>query len=285
MNQACDSMTRLKKYIISLLLFPIIIPCSLHAQNIYDLSHSRQFAQYLMQSHQFQLATSEWERVLFFTPGDTIARLNLIKSFRLSDKPANGWEKLNSWYPSGPLSRQFSIEAIQLTLIQGDYTLFNSTIGRSTGLIQSEQTDYRLGAWLMEGNWIDIPLKKREPSFELVSTDPRLMELYSKTKEIHRKSPAASLALSVIIPGMGKIYSNDWKDGLISLLFVATNVWQSYRGFSRNGVSSVSGWIFGGLATGFYTANLFGSWKSAKNYNSKQTDRIRHEAENILFTR
>jgi hypothetical protein len=236
-----------------------------------------------MQSHQFTLASAEWERVLFFTPGDTAARLNLIRSYRLSDHATDGWNKLNQWYPTGTLPRPFSLEAARLTLIRGDFAAFGSVLGRSDGLTLPETSDLKLGAWLMEGAWIRTPVKSRVTPFDITAADPRLTDLYAATRNIHRKSPAAAVALSAVIPGMGKIYSHDWKDGMFSLLFVATNAWQSYRGFSKNGVSSVTGWIFGSLAAGFYSANLFGSWKSARTYNATQTDRIRHEAENIIF--
>jgi hypothetical protein len=39
------------------------------------------------------------------------------------------------------------------------------------------------------------------------------------------------------------------------------------------------------MAFGFYSANLFGSWKSAGDYNQKQLDRIKHETEGYLFNR
>lgn len=262
----------------------LMLPAALMGQDIYDGPHSREFAQYLMQTHQFQLANSEWERVLFLNPGDTLARLNQLKSFRLSQKADLGLEKMKLWYPNGSLSRQFSLEAIQLTLLQEDYMAFHSVLGRSAGLSNAEKSNYELGSWLLEGKWISLPAKSREATYALAATDARLLNLYARTKEVHRKSPAASLVLSAMVPGLGKIYANDWKDGLLSLLFVATNAWQSYRGFSKNGVSSFTGWLFGGLAVGFYSANLFGSWKSANVYNSKQVDLIRHEAEGYIFT-
>lgn len=292
MNQASDFMIRLKRYGVRLWLGRIyasllimLLPTTLTGQNIYDIPHSREFAQYLMQTHQFQLASAEWERVLFLNPGDTLARLNQLISFRLSQKPSEGWQKLKRWYPDGPLSRPFSIEGIQLTLIQGDYDAFRSVLDRSTGLTSAEKSNYELGSWLLEGQWINRQAKTRGPTFAITATDPHLLSLYSKTEILHRKSPAASVALSAIVPGLGKIYSHDWKDGLLSLLFVATNTWQSYRGFSKNGIKSATGWIFGSLAVGFYSANLFGSWKSAKIYNSKQVDLIRHETEGVLYTR
>jgi hypothetical protein len=238
-----------------------------------------------MQTHQFQLAGLEWERVLFLNPADTLARLSQLKSFRLGNQPAAAWQKFNHWYADGSISRPFSLEAMQLTLMQKDFPSFRSVLGRSSGLTDAEISNYQLGAWLLEGDWINQPVRSRAPSFSLVAADPGLTELYGKASDIRRKSPAAAVTLSAIVPGLGKIYSNDWKDGLLSLLFVATNAWQSYRGFSRKGVTSVSGWIFGSLAAGFYSANLFGSWKSANVYNEKQVDLIRHDTEDILYTR
>lgn len=290
MNQASDFMTRLRRFAVNGRRYAsipmLMLLCTgLMGQNIYDGPHSREFAQYLMQTHQFQLASAEWERVLFLNPQDTQARLNQLKSLRLSQKPAEGWQKLNHWYPAGPLSRPFSLEGIQLTLIQRDFNSFNDVLGRSDGLTPAEKSNYQLGSWLLEGGWINRPVKAREISYALVATDSRLLDLYSRSQNVHRKSPAASVALSALVPGLGKIYSRDWKDGLLSLLFVATNAWQSYRGFSKNGIKSATGWVFGSLAAGFYTANLFGSWKSARVYNSKQVDLIGHEAESILFTR
>ena len=269
---------------LSVILMAALLPVTLKSQNIFDESHSREYAQHLMQSFGYQQAAAEWERVLFLSPNDSIARLNLIKSLRLADQPAAAWKKLNQWYPSAPLTRQFSIEAAQITLMQSDFTALDSVIKRSPGLAEAEKSTLRLGGWLMEGKWINQSPKTRKPTFTVASMEPRLLDTYSKAMDVHRKSPAAAVALSLVIPGMGKIYSHDWKDGLMSLLFVATSAYQCYRGFSKNGTGSITGWVFGGLAVGFYTANLFGSWKSANLYNSNQTDRIRHEAESILIT-
>jgi hypothetical protein len=281
--RSCGIKSRVPALILPLLL--LLLPYRTEAQNIYDQAHSREFAQYLMQSRQYQLAAAEWERVLFFSPADSIARLNLVRSFRLSDKPAEGLSKINQWHPEGPFPRQLSMEAAQMTLMAGNYDAFTPVLERSPGLTPDEKSDLLLGAWLMEGDWINRSAKSRTPGFPVITSDARLLELYTRTLAIHRKSPGVAVFYSTFVPGLGKIYSGDWKDGLISLLFVATNVWQSYRGFSKNGIGSVTGWVFGGLAAGFYTANLFGSWKSATDYNYAQTDRIRHEAEGIIFTR
>lgn len=274
-----------KKSVISLLASALLIPALGFGQNIYDESHSREFARYLMQTHQFSLASDEWERIVFLNPGDTLARINQLKSLRLGQLPIEGLDKLSHWFPAGPLPGPFAVEGIQLALMTNDFQKFDDLLERSVGLPESQKTNFRLGAWLLEGSWIDEPIRTRNCPFAQGATDNRLLELQGKTLLLPRRSPAAAVALSAIVPGMGKIYAHDWKDGLLSLLFVATNAWQSYRGFSKNGVNSVTGWIFGTLAVGFYSANLFGSWKSASDYNTKQADLIRHETEHLLYTR
>lgn len=278
-------MTRYVKSGISLILGVACSVLTLRSQNIYDLDHSREFARYLMVTQQYSLATGEWERVLFLNPADSSARLNLVKSYRLAGHPDEGWSRLNSWYPAGTLSNDFAREAVQLTFHLSDFSSFQTVMVRSVNLPPAERNNYYLGAWLLEGSWAG-PRGSRQLDPEWIAgAGQPLLQLYDKTGSIKYKSPAAATALSALVPGLGKIYSNDWKDGLFSLLFVGTNVWQSYRGFSRKGIESVTGWIFGALAAGFYTANLFGSWKSAGDYNNKQIDLIRHEAESLLYTR
>ena len=84
------------------------------------------------------------------------------------------------------------------------------------------------------------------------------------------KSRFLAGSLSAIIPGMGKVYSGRWKDGIISLLFVAGTGYQAYRAFNDKGIESVYGWIMGSLSLGFYIGNIYGSAKAARLYNTKQ---------------
>jgi hypothetical protein len=106
--------------------------------------------------------------------------------------------------------------------------------------------------------------------------------LINESLELKYKSPFLALSLSTLVPGSGKAYSGRWKDGLFSFIIVGTSVWQSYRGFNRNGVSSAYGWIFGSLAFGFYSANIFGSYNTAKHYNNSLRKKITDKVEVYL---
>jgi hypothetical protein len=276
-------MIRSEKYLISLIL--ALLPLMLPGQDLYDLSHSKEFASHLMQTRQYSLAASEWERVLFLAPSDSSAKLNLIRAYKLSGNPAEALRRLNIWYPSGPLTQSISTEGLQLTLMQRDFAGFGKLLSRSSSLPKTRKSDYQLGAWLMQDQWITRQPYPDLPGIVSTAGDTSLLKLYHESLLVRRKNPGTAVALSVVIPGMGKIYSGDWKDGLMTLLFVGVNSWQAYRGFNKDGIKSISGWIFGTMAFGFYTANLFGSWKSAGDYNQKQLDRISHEAEGYLFNR
>jgi hypothetical protein len=251
---------------------------------LFDLRHSREFGLYLMQTEQYALASLEWDRVLFLSPGDTLAQINLIKSLRLSGKPDLASLRLQEWSPFGNLPRNFAIEGLQSALQQQDFNSFRSLLARSGALAPGEKANFELGAWLMEGEWLSVPSRSRSFGTAFQVTDPALLDVYNRSLMIRRKSPVAAVTLSAVVPGMGKIYSGNWKDGLMSLLFIGVNAWQSYRGFSDDGIKSARGWAFGIIATGFYTANLFGSWKSATLYNEKQQEQIKHETQGILFT-
>ena len=121
--------------------------------------------------------------------------------------------------------------------------------------------------------------KNSEINEGFISDYSRLLKLENEFKY---KKPGISIAMSAIIPGSGKFYSGYWKDGLIAFIFVTASAYQSYRGFSKNGIESVYGWIFGGLATGFYIGNLYGSGKAANEHNSVFRHKLHHQVEEVF---
>ena len=160
-----------------------------------------------------------------------------------------------------------------------------SIIVNSTNNIPFEKkSEYQIGILLLNNHWIEAS--------DFVSSNPNINTLKwtglkSLTKEyqnIKYKSPFIAAGLSTILPGAGKVYTKNWKDGLFSLLFVASSAWQSYRGFNKNGVKSAYGWIFGAITIGLYGGNIFGSWKAAKVHNSNLNHEIYHQAEDIIFS-
>ncbi|MBK8167665.1 MAG: membrane protein insertion efficiency factor YidD [bacterium] len=124
---------------------------------------------------------------------------------------------------------------------------------------------------LLEKRW-------READATLMSTmdatGPPLSPVAATLRELaaagmcgSRKSETLAGVLSTLAPGAGKIYAGRTADGLFSFVSIAFCTWQAVDGFDRSGSGSAKGWVFGGLATGLYAGNIYGSILSARIHN------------------
>ncbi|NOX16879.1 MAG: hypothetical protein GXO87_01165 [Chlorobi bacterium] len=88
---------------------------------------------------------------------------------------------------------------------------------------------------------------------------------YFRKKNMKEKSPITAAALSAVIPGAGKIYTENYGDGATAFLVTGLLAFLAYDNFQaeHNGRA----WIFTGLAAFFYAGNVYGSYLSAKTYN------------------
>jgi TM2 domain-containing membrane protein YozV len=84
-------------------------------------------------------------------------------------------------------------------------------------------------------------------------------ELVRRYDALPRKSPVLAAALSMVVPGLGRVYLGRWPDGLMSFLLVGTTALLSAQGFYAEGEGSVRGWILGGVAGLLYAGNVYGS--------------------------
>ena len=100
-------------------------------------------------------------------------------------------------------------------------------------------------------------------------------ELLRRYDALPRKSPLLAAALSMVVPGLGRVYLGRWPDGLISFLLVGTTAALAAQGFYEEGQGSVRGWILGGVAALLYAGNVYGSAVGAVVQ--------RHDAEDALM--
>lgn len=74
-----------------------------------------------------------------------------------------------------------------------------------------------------------------------------------------RKSPWLAAGLSAVVPGLGRVYTGRWQDGLVSFLLVGIPSALAAQGFHEDGEASVRGWILASTAALFYAGNVYGS--------------------------
>lgn len=246
------------------------------AQNLYDTKHTEEFAGYLFRTEQYEFAAEEFERLVFLNPDSVKYRISLLQAYRLNGKYATGINKIHLFYDTiSTLPITFSREYVKLNLLDGKNRYTFDYLNRNKTLPESEKINYQLTSLLLDKKWTQAQQFTEKKTI----SNSSLVTLTAKSKEIKYKSPALAACFSAFIPGTGKIYSKSWKDGLISLLFVAANTWQAYRGFSKNGTDSAYGWIFATLSVGFYGGNIYGSYKTAKKYNQRLDNALYQEVQ------
>jgi len=276
-------MIRFEKYIS--IFAGVLLLCSIktNAQNLYDSEHSIAFAQYLFSSKQYPLAAQELERIVFMEPGNINAKNQLITAYRKANDWQTGINKIKSWYPQNNPDSTMAKEWIKLLLLNHEFPNAQSYLNNKPNLSHPEVGYYLFAAYMLSEDFKSAArlINDNYPGHHTESRE--LSSILQRQQAFHFKNPGLALSLSALIPGLGKVYTKDWKDGLISFLFVATNAWQAYRGFSKDGIQSVYGWVFGTMAIGFYGSNLYGSWKSAADYNMRLNNDLHHEIEATVF--
>ena len=261
-------------------------PTILIGQNLYDESHSEIYAVHLFNNKEYIAAVREYKRLILLKPCEDSFKLKAMQSYRLGGHP----DSASSFAKNYPLCkgtlRESGIEEYckdQILLKnykQVDSALYLYGINHVPGITLNKFKFYANSLY-----------KNRINDSELIRLKPFISEnsfnewarLEEKQKQLKYKSPALAMSLSVI-PGLGKVYAGDWKDGVVSALIVGSMGYESYVGFHARGTRSVFGWIFAGLTVGFYGGNIYGSYKSAQRYNLRMDNEIHDEVEKLVIS-
>ncbi len=94
------------------------------------------------------------------------------------------------------------------------------------------------------------------------------------------KSPLIAGILSTIVPGLGKVYTQNYSDGFFAALLTGLFSYIAYTDFKAD--HNVRGWIFTGVTAFFYTGSIYGSAASAQIYNARIRFNFESELQNFL---
>jgi len=258
----------------------VLIAINIHAQNIHDLEHSKQFADYLYKTGQYDLAAEEYERIVFLEPDNLQNKYLLISSYHKAREYKQALKRFNYFFENNlaGMPADFAEEYVKLLLLTRQDSLAINYLNQNFSLNTELKNNLHLTALLLQKKWDDSFRFARSYPVTNEKMNAQLHLLAFEAKQIKYKSPALAGFMSAIVPGTGKIYTKYWKDGIIAMIFVGVNAWQAYRGFNRYGKKSAYGWIFAGLTASFYLGNIYGSVKSAKKYNKKKDNEFYRKA-------
>ncbi len=273
-------MIRLNK--ITLVLAGMFCSFQLFSQNLFDETNTFKFTDYLFKTQQFNLASQEYERLVIMVPSNLNYKLSLIQCYRLSNNYTLAEKRFSDFFSDSLflLPNSISEEFLKIKLLQENLPSAQSFINQSIRLDLPTKLHYQECIYLLGRKW-----SKSDSLLQHVQgLDPRFSTITKEALAIRYKSPFLAATFSTILPGSGKVYTGYWKDGLIAFFFVAANSWQAYRGFSKYGVNNAHGWIFGGIGTGFYFGNIYGSWKSAVRRNKKANNDLYKRSQDIIYS-
>jgi hypothetical protein len=253
---------------------------SLWSQNLFDLDHSKEFADFLYQTRQYDAASREYERILIYDQSNEY-QTRVIRSYRLAKKYDFAVLRMNDLFPNKQFTNtEIKTEAHKLYMVTADYKSLRDVIDMqsSFGIMSENMLRFKSAKPQLPKRTIFIyPLENSSPQ-EL--TFYNTLKLYDAEKW---KKPWLAACMSAIVPGSGRVYAGDWKNALVSAMFIGINGYQAYSGFRKNGVKSVSGWIFGSITAGFYLGNIYGSAWTAKRKNQQKYERYQKTLDDIYY--
>jgi hypothetical protein len=245
------------------------------------MQQSQKYAEYVFSSQQYILAAEEFERLIYFDENNVSFKYKLIKSYRLSGNLNTGINRIYSYYRDSlyMIPQVLAIEYLKLQMLTDSLSVADKFIQHCMTLSLENKATFQSCNLLLSGKYNEASLFVKKTVDSGLQFPDNIKLLTEKAEKTKFKSSFVAASLSAIIPGTGKFYTKNWTDGVISLLFVASNAWQAYRGFNEHGSKSVYGWTFAGLSASFYIGNIFGSVKAARRYNKNK----KYEIENKVF--
>lgn len=276
-------MKRIKILYLALSYFIFLVP-NINAQDLFDKEHTERFATFLYQSQQYELAAREYERLYILEKGDH-PNIHLFKSYRLAGKTALGINRINNIYPNPTTyPPEAFFELSRMLLITDQFELYSDIIPKQQFLTDVDKQ-------LLIGIRSVYDKKSKEEYAPPIGTELQfhnrsLVQVHNVLTEYGDekwKSPALAASLSAVVPGLGRWYAGDWKNAIVSALFVGVNAYQSYRGFRNSGVSSVGGWVFGAIGLGFYVGNIYGAAWTANRKNDQKRNAYKKRIEQYYF--
>lgn len=253
------------------------------AQDLYNFENTKKFAEYLAKSGQYDLATREYERLVFIVPQNDTLKTSLLSMYRRSGKYDEAVLRGKQLYPEiYNMSAASAIEFGRVLILKSDFQEAKTFWESNANIANAEKIILSATSDILQDNYktANELLKNIKPEEHKLALEYK--NLAEEAIAIKRKSPALAGVMSAIVPGTGRFYARDWKDGIVSLFFVSAMTIQSVRGFNKSGINSTRGWIYGGIGFGFYLGNIYGSVVSAKGYNKKSHQKIRSRIDNLF---
>lgn len=220
------------------------------------------FADYLYCQQDYLRAAEEYEALSKMNLSDTIL-YKIGKSYSIvgnTDKALNYFSSIQS---NSSLLKNAILEEARIFYLTEDSISLTKAVndfGRSSIELKKILIAYYLKTNLLENVHNNL--------FQISDYDAIILKsFYDRKKNPAYKSETIAGILSAIIPGSGKIYTENYGDGITAFILTGLFSYLAYDNFKHS--HQFRAYIFSGLAAGFYLGNIYGSVASAQIFNAK----------------
>jgi len=254
----------MKIFIIQIIISTVVLAQSVDFNSPENI---KLFADYLFCDHDYLRAIDEYEKYSNFFDNDTI-RFKIALAFSSMDEHTNALKNFNKLSEASQLYQLSQIEKLKSFFKLKLFPQLSSKVSE----IHNLKSEYSLSAdkilnisYLL--NNYSIPSEKLflEPFND--QEKPIVQNFYLRKTNPDYKSEILAGIYSAIIPGLGKIYTENYSDGITAFLVTGIFSYLAYTNFEHNHLTRA--WIFTATGAGFYAGNIYGSIASAQIFNVK----------------
>lgn len=262
------------KFFFSIFLLNFIIQAQINS--FHSFENIKLFADYLFCQKDYLRAIEEYNRLSSDFVSDTTLFKIGYSYFHIDNLKSS--EYYLKQIPDNSKLKNISLQYLSLNyFLRNDFTAIKNIINNNA--------KYDLKNSLKLLLFSNIINNRTYPSKEelLIYDEDEISfidELIYNKNNPHYKSPTFASILS-IIPGLGKIYTKNYTDGLTSFILTTLFSFLAFDNFSSK--SEFKGYLFALIGFGFYAGNIFGSALSAIKYNKHFDEKIQREASNFLI--
>ena len=260
---------------------------------IIDSEDQFRFAAQYMEKGEYERAIGEFERFIYFFPkNEKVPEAQyLIGECYLRGKryqaAREALEKVYKNYSHMPIGGKaiFLIGEsyyLQGVLREAEY-YYKKVMAAYPKTELKNAALYRLGWNRMQANrWQEASeiFKKVERSSPLYAYSHDLSEKSLQGEDLPYKNPIAAGFIAGIVPGLGHVYCNRFKDRLVAFLLNGSFIWAAAESFEQD--HEVLGGILLFLELGWYTGNIYSAVNCAHKHNRKiRQDFLRNLPDNL----
>ncbi|GAB4292324.1 MAG: hypothetical protein Kow0098_12170 [Ignavibacteriaceae bacterium] len=252
-------------YLITFICFQICY--TVFPQNIlHSAENIRRFADHLFCSDDYLRAADEYSRLSLT---DDTLKIKLALSYTETGDYNNALIYLDKVEPFSSFYSYAVSEKGRVYFIQNEYEKIDSIISFNENLLTKEKlnTLKTLALYSLFYRDNELPDKKTFINSFGDSLKDEIEDFYHLKSNPPVKNPLTAAILSAIVPGLGKIYTGDYGDGITAFIATGLFAFLSYNNFENH--HNFRGWLFAGISGLFYAGNIYGSASSAQIFNTQ----------------